>query len=50
VHVGKAQRGDHVDGCDIEFLGGNVTPDAALPPAIGGVEGDMPRRRSTRRR
>jgi hypothetical protein len=28
---------DDVDGCDVEFQDGDVTPDAELPPASGGV-------------
>ena len=32
---------DHIDscGCDVEFSDGEATPDEALPPARGGVEG-----------
>jgi hypothetical protein len=29
---------DHVDGCDLQFLDSQATPDTALPPAKGGVE------------
>ena len=36
---------DHIDGCDFEVLQADITPDAALPPARGGVAGDEGRRR-----
>jgi hypothetical protein len=28
---------DHIDGCACEFIDSEATPDAALPPAKGGV-------------
>jgi hypothetical protein len=28
---------DHIDACDCEFTESDATPDAALPPARGGV-------------
>jgi hypothetical protein len=36
----------HVDGCDIDFSEGDVTPDSELPQATGGVE--VVRRRRVR--
>jgi hypothetical protein len=36
----------HVDGCDIDFSEGDVTPDSELPQATGGVE--VVRRRRAR--
>ena len=34
----RAHNEDHIDGCDAEFRNGEATPDAALPPAKGGLE------------
>ena len=40
-----------VDGCDIDFTKGAITPDAELPPARGGVESvQEARRRMAERR
>jgi len=33
-----AHAEDHIDGCDLEVLASEITPDSALPPAKGGVE------------
>jgi hypothetical protein len=43
---------DHIDGCDFVVLQADITPDAALPPARGGVagEGGKRRRRSSHQR
>jgi hypothetical protein len=34
----EAHPEDHIDGCACEFIDSEATPDAALPPATGGVE------------
>lgn len=52
--IGAASRerlvDEHVDGCDIEFLDSEATPDEALPAATGGVQAAAPpSRRGTRR-
>ena len=39
---------DHIDGCDVEFLESEATPDAELPAAIGGVEIVRGKRRLTK--
>ena len=33
----KVHAEDHIDGCDFEVIDSEATPDAALPPATGGV-------------
>jgi hypothetical protein len=33
----KPHPEDHIDGCACEFTESDATPDAALPPARGGV-------------
>ena len=40
-----AHEDNHVCGCDIEFDNADVTADADLPPARGGVEGARASRR-----
>jgi len=40
-----AHEEDHIDGCDFEVLPADITPDAALPPARGGVVGEKGTRR-----
>ncbi len=34
----EARIEDQIDGCDFQVADGEITPDAALPPAKGGVE------------
>jgi hypothetical protein len=46
----RAHEEDHIDGCDLEFLDSEATPDAALPEARGGVEILPARRRQVSRR
>ena len=36
--VADRQKEDHIDGCDVQFLDIEATPDAELPAARGGVE------------
>jgi|KBSMisStaDraftv2_1062788.scaffolds.fasta_scaffold03812_8 hypothetical protein len=36
--VPDRQEEDHIDGCDVQFLDVEATPDAELPAATGGVE------------
>jgi hypothetical protein len=45
----SAHQEDHIDGCDVEFLDRDATPDSALPAATGGVEGEGRRRRPAQR-
>ena len=47
--VAPADGEAHVDGCDVEFDERDATPDADLPPAIGGVEILRAARRRPRR-
>jgi hypothetical protein len=46
----KVRAEDHIDGCDFEFVDSDATPDAALPPATGGVATVGQARRGSRRR
>jgi hypothetical protein len=45
-----AHQEDHIDGCDVEFLDRDATPDSPLPAATGGVEGEGRRWRPAGRR
>jgi hypothetical protein len=38
MQVPDRHEEDHIDGCDVEFLDAEATPDAELPAATGGVE------------
>jgi hypothetical protein len=49
VLAGRLAQEDLVDGCDVEFLDQDATPDAALPAATGGVAGEGRRRAPARR-
>lgn len=44
----RAHAEDDIDGCAVEFLDSEATPDIALPPATGGV--GRRRQRSSPRR
>jgi hypothetical protein len=44
AHTLNVHEEDPIDGCDVEFLESEATPDAELPAAIGGMENDEPRK------
>jgi hypothetical protein len=45
---GTLDHESHIDGCDLDFTAGELTPDADLPPARGGVD-PLPRARAATR-
>ena len=48
AHTLNVHEENHIDGCDVEFLESEATPDAELPAAIGGVEIVRGKRRLTK--
>ena len=47
AHTLNVHEENHIDGCDVEFLESEATPDAELPAAMGGVEIIRGKRRRT---